>query len=104
LYRLISGTPQEVEFQLKLFLQVKLFASRMKSEEMEKLRRTKSERVVTQWIERERALCMKEAIERTIQRDNEPISPLKKAFVEFLMIPDISAKALLDLIVDLSNY
>jgi hypothetical protein len=44
---------------------------------------------------------MKDAIERTISRNSEPISPLRKSFVEFLMISDNCAKAVLDLVVDL---
>lgn len=103
LLRIISGSPSEVEAQVKLFLQVKLYGDRMKPDELEKLRKTRTDRAVLQWLERERALCMKEAIERTLFRESAPISPMRKSFVEFLMIPDTSAKALLELVLDLSK-
>ena len=103
LLRIISGSAQEVEAQVKAFLQVKLYGHRMKPDELDKLKRLRTEKVILQWLERERALCMKEAIERTLMRESEPISPMRKSFVEFLMIPDTSAKALLELVLDLNK-
>jgi hypothetical protein len=103
LFRLISGSSQEVGAQIKLFLQAKLFGHKIKPEDLERLRKHKSERILGQWMDKERALCMKDAIERTMERQSEPISPLKKSFVEFLMVPDSSAKLVLELILDLVN-
>jgi len=103
LLRRISGSVEEVKAQLRLFLQLKLFSPLEDSPDALKIRKLRSERAVQQWLDKERASCMKEAVERTMQKSSEPLTPYKKCYLEFLMTPDNGAKAVLDMLTDLMN-
>lgn len=49
-------------------------------------------------------MCMKEAVVRSVSggmTTDDAITPLKKAYLEFLMRPGNSAKAILDMFVEL---
>jgi len=98
----VSGSPDEVQAQLKLFFQLKLFVPFKSSEELSKIRKYRSEQAVQQWLDKESALCMKEAIERSISRSSvESITPFKKSYLEFLMKPGNSAIASFEMFVEL---
>ncbi|ODN01774.1 hypothetical protein Ocin01_04896 [Orchesella cincta] len=100
--RLNENKAKTVQEQFRLFLQVKLFAPKRDSGELEQIKKLKSERAIQQWLDKERALCMKEAVEQTLQRNIESsISPYKRSYLEFLLTPENSAKAVLDMLIDL---
>lgn len=100
--RLSANRNKTVQEQFRLFLQVKLFAPKRDSGEMERIKTLRTERAIQQWLDRERALCMKEAIEQTLQRNIESsISPYKRSYLEFLLTPENSAKAVLEMVIDL---
>lgn len=100
----VSGAQDEVKSQLKLFFQLKLFAPSVESSEFLKIRKHRSEQSIQQWLDKERAMCMKEAVVRSVSggmTTDDAITPLKKAYLEFLMRPGNSAKAILDMFVEL---
>lgn len=100
--RVNENKGKTVQDQFRLFLQVKLFAPKRDSDELERIKKLRSERAIQQWLDRERALCMKEAVEQTLQRNVESsISPYKRSYLEFLLTPENSAKAVLDMLIDL---
>lgn len=100
--RLYENKTKTVQDQFRLFLQVKLFAPKRDSDEMERFKKLRSERAIQQWLDRERAMCMKEAVEQTLQRNVEAsISPYKRSYLEFLLTPENSAKAVLEMLIDL---
>lgn len=102
LKRLNENQTKTIQDQFRLFLQVKLFTPKRDSEELERIKKLRSERAIQQWLDRERALCMKEAVEQTLQRNIESsISPYKRSYLEFLLTPENSAKAVLDMLIDL---
>jgi hypothetical protein len=98
--RLYSCGSAEVEAQLRLFIQLKLFGPQ--GSDLDKILRYRSSKQVTQWMDKERAASMKDAIERTLRRHTERIEPLRKAFVEFLMMSDNCAAGVLDFVVDMN--
>lgn len=100
----VSGGEEQVKSQLKLFFQLKLFSPPIDSGEFLKIRKYRSEHAIQQWLDKERALCMKEAVERSLSGGSiilDAITPLKKAYLEFIMRPGNCAKAILDMFVDL---
>lgn len=100
--RLSENECKTVQDQFRLFLQVKLFAPKRDSDELEQIKKLRSERAIQQWLDRERAVCMKEAVEQTLQRNVElSISPYKRSYLEFLLTPENSAKAVLNMLLDL---
>jgi len=82
----LVGAPEQIQKQLRLFFQLKLFVPSRETPEFVKISKEgQVEEGLQKWLDKERALCMKEAVERSLSRDGASITPYKKAYLEFLV-------------------
>jgi hypothetical protein len=90
----LSGGPEAIGRQLRLFFQLKLFVPSRESAEFLKIMKDGGGKTgggmdqgLGNWLDKERALAMKEAVERSLNRMDAggSVTPYKKAYLEFLV-------------------